>query len=156
MEEENKELESENEELQEVDAVENECLPQEFKKMLEQVPEEDRPRIRKEIKEMSMRISASGVFREPHPMIAKIKPEHIAKLLDNSEKDSERDFRSKTQDRVFVFAVLVILLIFFSLVVFIFRHHMSDVMQLLLLVLTNSIAFAGGYGVARNKNNQID
>ncbi len=116
----------------------------------ENIPEEDRDRIESIVSQTLI----SGVMRQNHPLSEKITPEHITKLIDNSEARDVRDYQERKSNRWYHLAVLVISLVFLAFLIIFLKEDK----ELLYKVIIAIISFAGGFGVGaiRQKNKGSD
>jgi hypothetical protein len=78
-----------------------------------------------------------------NPIAAKVTPAHIDKLLDNSEKDSEREHESEKSRRWFHLGYAILSLAF---LVFLFVYLPTVDKELLKQVIGALVVFAGGFG----------
>lgn len=95
------------------------------------------------ISEMMMGMVKSFPASPIHPILEKITPEHIDKLLDNLHQDDENMFNYSKSNRLFTAVYVLIALAFFVfLIVFLLPNNKDMLIELLKL----GIAFAGGMG----------
>ncbi|KPK74372.1 MAG: hypothetical protein AMJ79_14350 [Phycisphaerae bacterium SM23_30] len=80
----------------------------------------------------------------PHPLISKLEPEHIHKIIDATEKDNQRDFQDKLSSRksnlIWLLVICVFILAVFALFIF------SKNTDLVVPIGTALLGFAGGFG----------
>src|SRR6185369_15883474 len=67
------------------------------------------PEVRKAV-EFSLQAFSGPVY---HPVVQKITEAHIDKVLDQTEKDSERDFKERISSRRYGFAAFLIICVLF-------------------------------------------
>lgn len=122
---------------------EESIIPEE---VLEQIPEEERGRVTSIIRQTMI----SGVLGRKNPIADKITSEHIEKMIDGSEKDSEREYNEKKNQRWFVFAIILLgagLLIF--LTIYLAKENAATFMDILVPILAFLGGMGAGYGVAK-------
>ena len=95
--------------------------------------------------QMSMVMSGPA----PHPLMSKIESEHITKIIDSTEKESQRAFQDSQSSRKWNFAWLVFigLFIFSVFCLFIF----ADKAEYIVPIGTAMLGFAGGFGIGHYK-----
>lgn len=149
---EEKKSEEKDESLEKVDPIDAIPVSSIAKGAIEKLP----PDIQREI--ILMMSSHRQVGAAPNPIAGKISGEHIGKLIDYSEKDSERGFKDGISDRRYSLVYFVLSLGFLAfLIVF-----LSQVDKALLLdVLKVLVGFLGGlglgaYGMSRKKKKDED
>ncbi len=86
---------------------------------------------------MSESFSSSNLISE------KLTPEHIDKLLDSAEKDSERDFKTQQSSKWFFLLVFVISLSFIGFVIVYLSGVDKETMKFVLGII---VGFIGGFG----------
>ena len=92
----------------------------------------------------SLLISQQRYGSAPNPLVSKITPEHIDKLIDSSEKDSVREHENRGHDRLaHAFYVVLFLGVFVFLVWFMIDKNKDLLTELIRYLL----AFAGGFGL---------
>jgi len=120
------------EEIVEKDESKKQEIPQEI---LEKLPSHIRESFQ------SMMVMSGQV---PHPLISKLEPEHIHKIIDATEKDNQRDFQDKQSSRksnlIWLLVICVFILAVFSLFIF------SKNTDLVVPIGTALLGFAGGFG----------
>jgi len=87
-----------------------------------------------------------GSFPVQNPFAKKITPEHIGKIIDNSEKQDERDFKDKQRERLFIGFIILISLLFVGFLIYLFK----DKNEVLIPLITGLLSFLGGFGVGRS------
>ena len=95
---------------------------------------------RKRIIEM-MSISMAGPMHPP--FLRKINEEHISKLIECSEKDSQRDFEDTKSSRRYALVYLILSFILFGFIVVYLADRNPDLLKEVLKI---SVIFAGGFG----------
>lgn len=114
--------------------------------ILEQLPEEERGRVTSIIRQTMI----AGVLGRKNPIADKITSDHIDKILDGSEKNSEREYNEKKNQRWFIFAIILVgiaLLIF--LTVYLAKDNEATFMKILIPILAFLGGMGAGYGVAK-------
>lgn len=92
----------------------------------------------------SLLISQQRFGNPPNPLTAKITSAHIDKLIDSSEKDSERSHEDRTRDRI---AHGFYVVLFLSVFVFLVWFMIDKNKELLTELIRYLLAFAGGFGL---------
>lgn len=114
---------------------------EEFAEVIERMPPELR-------ETMGVMMKISGPM--PNPLMKKITTEHITKIIDSGDKESERDYQREKEERsynliIFIIVILTILLLTGFLV---FMKEKDLLMNLIVALL----GFAGGFGVGKYYN----
>lgn len=104
--------------------------------VLEKLP----PEVRKVVESFSLQAFTAPIF---NPILKKITEGHIDKVLDQTEKDSEREFKDRLRDRVFAFLYALIAA---SLFIFVTIYLAGQDKELYRDLLTKIIIFFGGAG----------
>jgi len=104
--------------------------------VLEKLP----PEVRKVFESFSLQAFAGPVY---NPILKKITEGHIDKVLDQTEKDSEREFTDRLRSRIFA---LLYALIAAALFVFVTIYLAGQDKELYRDLLTKIIIFFGGAG----------
>lgn len=113
-------------------------LPDEI---LEKFPPEVRGIVRK-----STSMFMAGSLPPPHYYIArKMTPEHIGKILDSVERDSQREHQGRMSSKRWNFAWLIACLIFILAISGLFLW--KDKSEYIVPIITALLGFAGGYGI---------
>jgi hypothetical protein len=103
------------------------------------------PEVRKAVESFSMFSGSVPVF---NPIYKKINENHIDKLLDQTEKDSQRDFEDTASSRRYGLLYTIIVLIFLAgMTVFLVRTDKELYKEVLKLLLPFLAGIAGGYGL---------
>jgi hypothetical protein len=105
--------------------------------VLEQLP----PELRKAFESFSLRAFSGPVF---NPVLNKVTEGHIDKVLDQTDKDSQREFQDRQRSRVFA---LLYGLLAAALFVFVTIYLAGQDKELYRDILTKIIIFFGGSGV---------
>lgn len=90
----------------------------------------------------------------PHPLLSKIDSEHIHKIIDFSDKDADREFKSSAYKRRYAFAALLLAALFVAfLLVYMTQIGKTEYVT---PILTALVGAAGGYGIgfARGRKTQ--
>lgn len=114
--------------------------------VLDKIP----PEARGEIKRMvSTMVSTGYVGPAPHPFAKKMTPEHIGKIIENSEKDDQRQFQNLQEERkmslTIFFGILIPvvgLIVFFSII---------NKIEFLVPFISAIVGFGGGYGFGKSR-----
>ncbi len=112
-----------------------------FEEVIKGLPEEKQQEIKK------FTLSMQGVMPVPNPLVEKLTTEHIAMLLENSNKESERYYQGNKLNKILTTIIVVSVLLIFTTLVIVFRHHVSDISELLKYLLTAILSCLGGYGL---------
>lgn len=111
--------------------------------ILESLP----PEVRKAVESISLR-AFSGSVPVFNPIYKKINESHIDKILDQSDKDSQRDFDSAASDRKYHLVYITVVLVFLAgMTVFLVRADKELYKEVLKLFLPFLAGIAGGYGL---------
>lgn len=102
-------------------------------------------------RELVMFLSHQRIGFPPNPIASKITPDHITKLIDNSESESQRDFHS--QWFTFGYAILALAFLVF---VFIYLPSVDKTLfvDVLKLLLTFLGGLGAGFGIAKYKGRE--
>jgi len=114
--------------------------------ILEQMPEEERGRVISIMKQTMF----SGIMSRKNPIAEKITEGHIDKMIDESAKDSEREYKDKNNQRLFTLGIVflgVLLLIF--LTVYLAKSHEETLMNIIIPILAFLGGMGAGYGIAK-------
>jgi hypothetical protein len=99
------------------------------------------PEVRKAVESFSLQAFSAPVF---NPILNKITESHVDKVLDQTEKESEREFKDRQQGRTFA---LLYGLIAAALFVFVTIYLAGLDKELYRDLLTKIIIFFGGSGI---------
>jgi hypothetical protein len=85
-------------------------------------------------------------------LVDKFAPEHVQMVLQSMEKESQRDYRSRRNDRLAMLAVVTLLLMFFGfLVVRLGGANDPELLEKLVLAAGGVVCgLAGGFGLGRS------
>ncbi|CAB1065859.1 hypothetical protein D1BOALGB6SA_10658 [Olavius sp. associated proteobacterium Delta 1] len=115
----------------------------------EEVFEKIPPEARGEIKRMVSTISAGYIGPTPSPIARKLTSDHVTKIIDNSEKEDQRRYQEKKEERkmsLIVFGGILVpvtgLIVFFALI---------DKVEILIPLISAIVAFGGGYGFGKSR-----
>lgn len=97
------------------------------------------PDVRKAV-EFSLQAFSGPVF---HPITKKITEAHIDKLLDQTEKDSEREFRDTQSSRKYGFGAFLVICALFVFITIYLTHIDKDLYRDVFKVL---VGLVGGFG----------
>lgn len=115
-------------------------LPDEVSEIIEKLDPDDRKVITK-----SFQLMMSGFTPSPiTPIIKKLTPEHITKIIDYSESEDKRHYRYASWNRFyFTLYVLAAIAVFIFLTIYLSKGNMDLYIKIVELL----IAFAGGFGL---------
>ena len=118
-----------------------------FTEILENIPEDQ-----KEFVEQSM-MMATFMQNAPESAISKkLTEEHISTYLKVSGEDMRLSHKGETQNRILLFAIILIMAVLFCFVVLIFRDS-PDVLEKILFTSGGVIIGAiGGFGFGKSRN----
>lgn len=94
---------------------------------------------------MGMMMSISGPL--PHPLMEKITPEHVSKIIESGDKENERAFQEQREGRhqnLIIFIITVVGLL--ALIVFLVIMKENGLLLNLVIAI---LGFAGGIGVGK-------
>lgn len=144
--EENKQLKENPENIEKSDT--NEDFGNEMDSLLEGLPKESRHEVRKLV---GMSMQMGGVISPQIELMKKMTSEHVTEFLDTQKKAMENQFKESRENKIFLFAVLVVTLIFIILLVFLLKDK-PDIMEKVLFTLGGLITgLFGGYGIGKSK-----
>ncbi len=118
-------------------------IPDNLEALLSEAP----PEVRKQVGRMVQMTGMSFTGPVPNPLTQKMTPEHIGKIIEYTEADSQRDDRQLTSSRRYAFAAFCVALAFIGILLVIFV--LNDERDLALQVLALAGAFGGGFGTAK-------
>ncbi len=113
-------------------------IPPEF---LEAIPEEERHRVVSIIRSKMF----ASFTRETNPIYEKVSSEHITSIINNSEEQDKRDRKERGNIRWMNFGMFILILVFLVFIII----FLIDNENILNLIITASLAFAGGFGVGK-------
>ena len=109
--------------------------------LLSDIPEEDRPKI---VKQVTSMMGMMGRFSSGNPLHEKITSKHIDKIIDNADKSHDRVASDRSSTRRYLFCgAIITFLVFVGLLVF-FKLQGSD--DMVLNTLIGFFSFVGGVG----------
>lgn len=116
-------------------------------------PQETFQKLPPELKQQILiSMSSHRVGSIPNPLVDKITPEHIAKVLDNVDKEDERNFKDQTVTRRYQFIYFVISLGFLAfLIVYLSGIDKALMVEVLKLILTFLSGVGVGFGILKYK-----
>ena len=132
--------------LQKQEISENDNLPQEVENILNTLPDDQKATL---LRQFSISISSMGIKREvPYERI--MTKEHLSTILENADKDSQREFEDKKLNKIYLFLTLIISLIFVSVLVFgLIDKNPKILTGILSYSGTLIVGLCGGYGIRR-------
>jgi len=98
------------------------------------------PELKKAVESFSLQAFTGPVF---HPILKKVTESHIDKVLDQTEKDSERDFEDAKSSRRYGFAAFVIICALFVFLTWYLTAVDKDLYRDIIKVL---LGLVGGFG----------
>jgi len=126
---------------------ENKIVPQEIQDVLNTLPSDDKEKI---TKSLSIMLS-SGVIPRKHPFENILNEAHLSKIIDNSEKDSERDYQNQKSNRRYIFATFIFGLLFILGLIYLLNKNPELLMNILMLIGGLVAGTYGGYGTGYKK-----
>ena len=87
-----------------------------------------------------------GRFPTPSPLSKKITSEHIGLLIENSDKQDQRENQDKNWKRLYHLITIIIAICFVSFLVYTFKDNNA----VLVPMITGILAFLGGIGVGKS------
>jgi uncharacterized membrane protein len=131
---------SELNQTKEIDDLDNLLIPREA---LEKLPPETRSVVLAQLKQTTIGFPAN-------PFSNKITSEHLGKIIDSSEKDSEREFefsklelKDQQSSKWFFLAIFIISLIFIGFIIVFLSGVDKETMRFVLGII---VGFIGGFG----------
>lgn len=120
----------------------------EINEILESVPEEQKGTI---LKMMISSVQMKSMSSSENTISKKITEEHITQFLDVSKADMENSYAEKKQKKIFVFASLFLVMVFFVIIIILLKD-IPDVMEKIIYSVVGLVAGAiGGYGYGKIK-----
>lgn len=113
-----------------------------IQEIINNLPENERESIKK-----SLTMSFSQVSGPFNPMVEKMTPEHITLTLQNAEKESEREFKLISKQKMYDFLLVIGALLFVFTLCYLFRNNVNSIKDILIPIAT----FVGGYGFGKNR-----
>jgi len=109
--------------------------------IIEKLPPEIRGIVRK-----STSMFMAGSYPPPyHYIFRKMTPEHIGKVIDSLDSDSQRDHKERMSTRRWYYAYLITILMFILLLSLLFLW--KDKSEYIVPIITAILGGAGGYGI---------
>ncbi len=109
---------------------------------------DDMPEVFRKSLEMTM---ISG--RMPHPLMSKLTPEHVTKIIDSSEKEDVRRYKFSREGRWLAYGAFVILiLLFIFLVIYLSGINEELLMEIIKAAIFVIAGFSGGYGYCKSRS----
>ena len=91
----------------------------------------------------------------PDPLIQKLTPQHVATLIEHSEKESKRDHKLLREGRIYTLVyALIAVLAFFGFALMFGHSNPALFTQVLVFLAPFGAGFAAGWGVSTLRNNQ--
>lgn len=105
------------------------------------------------IKKVIQEFSMMGTFGRSVPYEKIMTSEHLSKIIENSDKESERDYQNRKSIRLYVFISFIFVLGFvLGLIHLLAKVNPSLLMNILIAIISFAGGAFGGYGVGKNKN----
>jgi hypothetical protein len=116
--------------------------------VLERLPDKEKRQI-----VSSLSIMMGGSSRQSSPIAKQLKPEHITQIIENSEKDSQREFeRTKISENTKRWGMGAILSLVVIVLVYAGTTRDKELSEKVILAGISAIGgFGAGYAVAKNK-----
>ncbi len=103
-------MQEENNELDSAIDEDNNLVPNELKEVLNSIPDES---VKEKIKKVSISMmTSSGLMPQKHPFEKILTKDHLSQIISNSEKESDREYNNSKSTRRYVFATLVVVILF--------------------------------------------
>ena len=132
--------------------MQNKELPsnpiEEMEEALKDLPEEKQQIIKR------VSLSMQGIMPIPNPVVEKLTPEHITTLLENSNLESERYYENSKLNKILLTVIVAIILAVFTILVIVFRNHIKDIQELLIILLSSGLSGIGGYSLGYKKGQE--
>ncbi len=126
-----------------------EDIGEEMDSILEGIPKESRHEVRKLV---GMSMQMGGVISPQMELMKKMTPEHVSEFLDTQKKEMENHYKENRENKIFLFAILLITLVFIVLLIQMLKDK-PDIMEKVLFTLGGLITgLFGGYGIGKAKN----
>lgn len=85
-------------------------------------------------------------------LMKKMTPEHVSEFLDTQKKEMENHYKENRENKIFLFAILLITLVFIVLLIQMLKDK-PDIMEKVLFTLGGLITgLFGGYGIGKAKD----
>ena len=126
-------------------------VPQELESILNSLPAEQKATL---MRQLSICISSTGIRREV-PFEKIMTKEHLAKIIENADKDSQREYDDRILNKKYLFKTLIIALVFIIILVFGLVDKNPQILTgLLSYSATLIVGLCGGYGLRRCKDDE--
>lgn len=124
-----------------------------IQRLPENVPSEVKEKIKQELTTISF--SAMGEMRRSMPFENIMQPCHLTALIENADKDSEREYQDSKLSKLYILLIVIIALLFVLVLTNLLVDKNPD---LLIKILSHSFAailgLAGGYGLKCKIDNE--
>ncbi|MBN1806830.1 MAG: hypothetical protein JW837_16400 [Sedimentisphaerales bacterium] len=117
--------------------------------MPDEVIEKFPPEVREFVRKSTSMFMAGPMLPPHYHIFKKMTPEHIGKILDSAEKDSEREHQGHMSDRRWNFAWLIACLVFILALSGLFLW--TEKSEYIVHIITALVSGAGGYGIGLSK-----
>ena len=118
---------------------------------MENVPKEGRHEVKKMI---GMSMQMGGIISPQMELMKKMTPEHVSEFLDTQKKTMQNQFKENRENKIFLFSVLTIVLIFIVVLIVLLKDK-PEIMEKVLYALGGLITgILGGYGLGKSKSNE--
>ncbi len=126
-------------------------IDKELDSILENVPKEGRHEVKKMI---GMSMQMGGIISPQMELMKKMTPEHVSEFLDTQKKTMQNQFKENRENKIFLFSVLTIVLIFIVVLIVLLKDK-PEIMEKVLYALGGLITgILGGYGLGKSKSNE--
>lgn len=138
-----------NGENKEIHSNSSEEVTEPIAEILKDVPPENRKHVEKTLQTT---IEMVGGRLSPEFSVAKkITSEHISKYLDDSGTNMKLGYKERHQNKIFIFSLVVVALIFFLALILLLRDK-PDLLENIIYTVGGFVAGAfGGYGMGKHK-----
>lgn len=128
---------------------EKENFGKEMDLILEGIPKESRHEVKKLV---GMSMQMGGVISPQMELMKKMTSEHVSEFLATQKKEMENHYKENRENKIFLFAILLITLVFIILLIQLLKDK-PDIMEKVLFTLGGLITgLFGGYGIGKSKN----
>lgn len=133
-------------ESQAIKEEEQEDVPPEIAEAIHRLPPNDRKKIQSFFASM---VSVRSFGPAPNPLLAKMTPGHVDKVLDHIAEERKRDSEEKRATRKYGFWYFIVSLVaFFSLIFLLVAKDQQGLLDRLVVAF---LGFLGGFGIGKTK-----
>ena len=134
-----------------------ECIPA-LDDAIKDLPEDAQKNVRK-IFYSRASLSMHGIMPMSNPLYEKMDASLISKMIDNSENESKREYEQEKFNRKCGIIILSIVLVAAIFLLCVFRHHVSDISEIIMPIIYIGVGavggFAGGYGIGKSQGQKF-